>query len=173
MTPGHPSPNIARTTLAVLFIGILTAASFWILHPFLTALVWATMIVVTTWPVMLRIQKRLRGKRALAVTAMTVGLLLVFSIPFTLAVINIIDWSDEIVTWSKSLATFTVSPPPAWVEQLPVVGPPPKVMEKESLRVPAAAQAAGLAVADVAGAVAALAALDGVKQCTTPSTRWL
>lgn len=123
MTPGHPSPDIARTTLAVLFIGILTAASFWILHPFLTALVWATMIVVTTWPVMLGIQKRLRGKRALAVTAMTVALLLVFIIPFTLAVVSIIDRSGEIITWSKSLATFTVSPPPAWVEQLPVVGP--------------------------------------------------
>lgn len=122
MTPGHPSPDIARTTLAVLFIGILTAASFWILHPFLTALVWATMIVVTTWPVMLRIQKRLRGKRALAVTVMTVALLLAFIIPFSFAVVSIIDRSDEIVTWSKSLATFTM-PPPAWVEQLPVVGP--------------------------------------------------
>lgn len=123
MTPGHPSPDIARTTLAVLFIGILTAASFWILHPFLTALVWATMIVVTTWPVMLRIQKRLRGKRALAVTVMTVALLLAFIIPFTLAVVRIIDRSDEIVSWSKSLASFTVLPPPAWVEQLPLLGP--------------------------------------------------
>ena len=123
MTVRNPNPDIARTTLAVLFIGILITASFWILRPFLTALVWATMIVVTTWPLMLGVQKRLRGKRALAVTVMTVALLLMLIIPFTLAVVSIIDRSGEIVAWSKNLATFTMPPPPAWVENLPVVGP--------------------------------------------------
>ena len=123
MTPYHTTPDIARTTLAVLFIGILTAASFWILRPFFTALVWATMIVVTTWPLMLGVQKRLRGKRALAVTVMTVTLLMVFIVPFTLAIISVIERSGEIVGWSKSLATFTMPPPPEWVGQLPVVGP--------------------------------------------------
>ncbi|WP_306535205.1 AI-2E family transporter YdiK [Geobacter sp.] len=123
MTQNLPSRDIARTTLAVLFIGILISASFWILHPFFTALVWATMIVVATWPFMLAVQKRLWGKRSLAVTVMTLTLLLVFIIPFTLAVVSIIERSDEIVGWAKSLAAFAASPPPAWVEQLPVVGP--------------------------------------------------
>ena len=122
MTIRNPYPDVVRTTLAVLFIGILIAACFWILRPFLTALVWATMIVVTTWPLMLAIQKRLGGKRALAVTVMTVVLLLVFIIPFTFAVVTIIDRSDEIADWTKSLATFTISPPPEWVDKLPVIG---------------------------------------------------
>ncbi len=117
-----PSRDITRTTLAVLFIGILIAASFWIMRPFLTALVWATMIVIATWPVMLAVQERLWGKRGLAVTVMTVVLLLVLIIPSTLAVTSIIDRADEIVGWSKSLAEFTVPPPPQWVEQLPLVG---------------------------------------------------
>lgn len=123
MTQSLPSRDITRTTLAVLFIGILISASFWILHPFFTALVWATMIVVATWPFMIAVQKRLWGKRSLAVTVMTLTLLLVFIIPFTLAVVSIIERSDEIVGWAKSLAAFAASPPPAWVEQLPVVGP--------------------------------------------------
>jgi len=59
MTVRNAYPDIVRITLAVLFIGILIAASFWILTPFLTALVWATMIVVTTWPLMLGVQRRL------------------------------------------------------------------------------------------------------------------
>ena len=121
MTLRHPT-DIVRTTLAVLFIGILTTASFWILRPFLTALAWATMIVVTTWPFMLGVQRRLRGKRALAVIVMTVALSLVFIIPFTFAVVSVIERSDEIVAWTRSLATLTVPPPPPWVEQLPVVG---------------------------------------------------
>jgi predicted PurR-regulated permease PerM len=122
MTLIRPTTDIVRVTLAVIFIGILMAASFWILRPFLTALVWATMIVVTTWPLMLSVQKRLLGKRALAVTVVTVALLLVFIVPFTLAIVSIIERSDEIVARAKSLAASTV-PPPAWVEQLPVVGP--------------------------------------------------
>jgi len=122
MSIRDPYPDIVRTTLAVLFIGILISASFWILRPFLTALVWATMIVVTTWPSMLKLQGYLWGKRSIAATLMTVVLLLLFIIPFTLAIITIIDRSDEIVAWVKSLATLAVPPPPAWLEQLPVVG---------------------------------------------------
>jgi len=123
MTVRNAYPDIVRITLAVLFIGILIAASFWILTPFLTALVWATMIVVTTWPLMLGVQRRLRGKRSLAVTVMTVALLLVFIIPFTLAIVIIIDKSDEFVAWVKSLDAYTIVPPPAWVDKLPLVGP--------------------------------------------------
>jgi predicted PurR-regulated permease PerM len=123
MTEKTSSPDIVRSTLAILFIGILITASFWILRPFLTALVWATMIVITTWPLMLVVQKRLWGKRGLTVTLMIVGLLLVFVIPFTLAVVSIIDRSDEIVAGARSLAAFTLPPPPEWVEKLPVVGP--------------------------------------------------
>ena len=123
MTLRNFNPDIVRTTLAVLFIGILITASFWIIRPFLTALVWATMIVVTTWPWMLALQRRLMGKRSLAVTVMTVSLLLVFIVPFTFAVVTIIDRSDEIAAWTKSLATLTVPPPPEWVGKLPVLGP--------------------------------------------------
>ena len=48
--------DITRTTLAVLFIGMLITASFWILRPFLTSIVWATMIVIATWPILLWLQ---------------------------------------------------------------------------------------------------------------------
>ncbi|BCS52908.1 AI-2E family transporter YdiK [Geobacter sp. SVR] len=122
MTTKAPGTDVVRTTLAVLFIGILIAVSSWVLRPFLSALVWATMIVVTTWPLMLGVQKLLRDKRALAVTVMTAVLLLVFIIPFTIAIVAIIDRSDEIIAWSKSFGTLSVPPPPEWVEKLPLVG---------------------------------------------------
>lgn len=122
MTPATQA-DIVRTTLAVLFIGILTTSSFWILRPFLTALLWATMIVITTWPLMLRVQRWLLGKRALAVTVMTIALLLLLIIPLTLSIVSIIERSDEIADWAKSLATLKLPPPPEWLARLPVVGP--------------------------------------------------
>ncbi|MGH8754381.1 MAG: hypothetical protein ACREU0_00835 [Burkholderiales bacterium] len=69
--------DLARTTLAVLFIVGLIAASFWIMRPFLFALIWATMIVVATWPLMLRAQAWLWQRRWIAVAVMTTALLLV------------------------------------------------------------------------------------------------
>jgi len=117
------SRDVTRTTLAVLFIGMLIAASFWILSPFLIAIIWATMIVVATWPILLGIQARLWGKRGLAVAVMTAMLLLIIIAPFSLAVTAIVDRSAEISTLVKSLATFTLPPPPEWLGGIPVVGP--------------------------------------------------
>ncbi len=56
MTNTPPARDITRTTLSVLFIGILIAANYWILKPFLPSFVWAVTIVVATWPLMLRLQ---------------------------------------------------------------------------------------------------------------------
>ena len=38
--------DLTRTTLAVLCIGVLIAANFWILKPFLTSFVWAIITAV-------------------------------------------------------------------------------------------------------------------------------
>jgi predicted PurR-regulated permease PerM len=114
--------DITRTALAVLFIAILIGFSFWILRPFLGAAVWATMIVVATWPVMLAVQARLWRKRALAVTVMTLALLLVLVVPLSLAIGTIVSNADTIAGWAKTLADFKVPPPPEWVGKLPLIG---------------------------------------------------
>ena len=114
--------DLARTTFAVLFIGGLIFASFWITRPFLAPLIWATMIVVATWPMMRRVQTRLWGRRAMAVLVMTMGLLLVFVVPLTLAIATIVDHADEIVAWGKELAGFQLPSPPDWIRGLPLIG---------------------------------------------------
>ena len=114
--------DLTQTTLAVLFIGILIAASFWVMRPFLSAVIWATMVVVATWPVMTRVQARLGGRRSLAVAVMTLSLLLVLLVPLSVAIITLVDNADRIVGWSKWLAETRVPPPPDWVAGIPVVG---------------------------------------------------
>jgi predicted PurR-regulated permease PerM len=114
--------EIARITLGVLFIGLLIGASLWVLQPFLGALVWATMIVVATWPMMLATEARLGGRRWAAVLVMTTVMLLLLVVPLTLAVVTIVENSDTIVTWAQNLASFSVPAPPQWVAELPLVG---------------------------------------------------
>lgn len=114
--------DVTRTSLAVLFISMLIFASFWLVRPFLTPFIWATTIVVATWPLLLGLQKRLWGKRRLAAAVMTVVLLLVFVVPLSLAVVTIVDKADDIMGWVKALSSFTVPPPPQWIDSLPLVG---------------------------------------------------
>jgi len=115
--------DITRTALIVLFIGMLIAASFWVVRPFVSAFIWATMIVVATWPLLVALQARLWGRRWLAVAVMTLVLLLALIVPLSLAVATIIRSADEIVIKARSLATFTVPPPPDWLGSIPAIGP--------------------------------------------------
>ena len=117
-----PGADLARMTLGVFFMVGLAAAAVWILRPFVPAIIWATMIVVAMWPVMLRLQEHLKGRRWAAVTTMTLGMLLMLVIPFSLAVTVIVAHTDEIGTWAQSLGTLHVPSPPPWVEQTPLVG---------------------------------------------------
>ena len=96
-------PELARNTLAILFIGLLIAASGWILKPFLPALIWATMVVVATWPVMLRVQRHLGNRRTPAVVVMTVLVLLVLVVPLSLAIATLVN------TGLNSLTGVTVT----------------------------------------------------------------
>jgi predicted PurR-regulated permease PerM len=114
--------NLPRTVLGVLFIGGLIAASFWILRPFLAATIWAMTIVVATWPLMLRIQALLWGRRSLAVLVMTLLLLFAFFVPLLIAIDSIVQNAEVISGWAKSLASVAIPPPPDWVGSVPLVG---------------------------------------------------
>jgi predicted PurR-regulated permease PerM len=114
--------DLTRTVLAVLSMGILVAASFWIVRPFLPSVIWATMIVVASWPLMLRIETHLWGSRTLAVTAMTLALLIVLIVPLAFAVGTIVNNAEEMVSWVKALKAVTLPSPPEWVRALPFVG---------------------------------------------------
>jgi len=115
--------DITRTVLAVLFILALIGSSIWILRPFLGAIVWAITIVVATWPLMISLQGWLLNKRGLAVSVMTLLLLCVLVVPLTLGVGTIVSNLDDIVAWTKSLATLEMPSLPEWLVNLPFIGP--------------------------------------------------
>jgi predicted PurR-regulated permease PerM len=122
MTNTPPARDLTRTTLSVLFIGMFIAANYWILKPFLPAFVWALTIVVATWPLMLRLQALLGGKRGFAVAVMALALLLLFIVPFTLAIVTLSNNADTIKGWGESLKTQGLPPPPGWVSGIPLAG---------------------------------------------------
>ena len=123
MTSPPPSRDLTGTMLAVLFIVGIIVANFFILKPFIPAFVWAVTIVVATWPLMLRLQTWLGGKRGFAVAVMTLALLLLFIVPFTLAIVTLLDHADMIKSSAESLKAQGLPPPPGWVSGIPLAGP--------------------------------------------------
>src|SRR5260370_3960758 len=116
--------DLTRTPLAVLFIGGLIAASFLVMRPFLGATVWATTLVIATWPLMLRLQGALGGRRWPAVTLMTFGLVLIVVLPLSFAIGAIVVNSDRIMQLAAEVPNYHVPPAPGWLGDVPIVGGP-------------------------------------------------
>src|SRR5688500_1569256 len=111
--------ELPRFLLAILFIVLGLVLSLWILRPFLSALVWAALVVVSTWPLLLMLQAKLGGKRSRAVMAMSIGLLLIVVLPAVFGVLAIADHTDDVAAKLQSVSKAGVPAPPAWVEKIP------------------------------------------------------
>jgi predicted PurR-regulated permease PerM len=114
--------DLTRTVLAIVFLAALIGGSLWIVWPFLPAIVWAAMVAIATWPLLRTVQAKLWNSRALAVTVMTTSILLVFVVPFWLAIGTIVRHSAQIIDWAEHLAATGPPPPPSWLESIPLVG---------------------------------------------------
>ena len=114
--------DLTRTTLAILCILLLIGVSLWVLRPFLAAAVWATMIVVATWPLLESLEQRCGGRRAPAVALMTLAMLLLLVAPLWLAIGTIADHAEDIASVVRQFAASGLPQPPEWVATLPLVG---------------------------------------------------
>ena len=117
--------DVAQILLSVLFLALMIIACLWIVQPFILGFAWAATVVVATWPLLLRLQKLLFGRRGLAVLVMTLLLFLLFIIPIALLVNSLVDSSGPVllaVTWRL----FS-----AWVHEVPPPGTDPDVILSE------------------------------------------
>src|SRR5262249_20775189 len=104
--------DLARIALALLFLAALIGASIWILRPFLPAVIWAMTLVIATWPLMLRLQAWLWKKRGLAVTVMTLLMLMVLVVPLWAAMDMVVRYAGQFREWGETLASTDLPSPP-------------------------------------------------------------
>jgi predicted PurR-regulated permease PerM len=76
---------------------VLVIACLKIIAPFLGALLWGTIIAISTWPVFDHLQRRLRGRQALAAFILTTVLILVFVVPISLLVYSLTEHVASVV----------------------------------------------------------------------------
>ena len=120
MNPPSGSRDLVRIVLGVLLILLLISGALSILQPFLPALIWATMIVVATWPLLLQLQRALGGRRNLAAAAMTALLFVIVIAPLAVAISTVVQQAPRLS--DIKVAEIRIPMPPVWIEGVPVVG---------------------------------------------------
>ena len=106
-------------TLLLLTIAALLLGTYAVLRPFLPAIVWAAIVVVATWPILLRVQDFFGGRRSLAVTAMSCSLFIVVVAPVTLLLGTLVMRIPELRELSTRVLAGPWPGPPGWVLRLP------------------------------------------------------
>ncbi|XRX42524.1 MAG: AI-2E family transporter YdiK [Buchnera aphidicola (Eriosoma harunire)] len=112
--------NLIQKIFLGMFIVIMMSASFLIIYPFFLSLSWSVMIVISTWPLLLKLEYILGGKRILSVVVMIFLLFLLFFIPIIVLVNNVIDNSLPFINWLH--AGNLQLPKLIWLKDIPVIG---------------------------------------------------
>lgn len=116
-----PSSRI-ETIAAVAALGLLAVGCLVVLRPFVSAILWATVLAYTTWPVLLRFERWLGGRRTLAASVMTTLITLVMVLPFVAAGITLAENVSRLEEWFRFLQGGVPDTAPGWARDLPWVG---------------------------------------------------
>ncbi|WP_343154359.1 AI-2E family transporter YdiK [Buchnera aphidicola (Aphis aurantii)] len=123
--------DLSQFILSLIFIIAISITSFLIIKPFILGFLWASTIVIATWPLMLKIQKFLGVGRLIALISMVVILLLLFIIPIVLLVNSLISTSIPLIQWfSSNTLEF---PELIWLQDIPIIGKKIFISYKELL----------------------------------------
>lgn len=113
---------VAERVLMGLLLGGIAVGCAFVLYPFFSAILWAAILVFTTWPAFewLRLRLRLGHGRAAGVMVLLTAVLIV--LPLALAVPSGADDANQLR--AQVQAWFQAGPPPApeWLGRIPVIG---------------------------------------------------
>jgi len=112
---------IAERVLMALLIGGIAVGCGFVLHPFFSAILWAAILVYTTWPVFNWIRSSLGLPRGVVSLVMVVLTALVIVLPLALAVPG---GAADVKAARVSLEAWLAEVPPAphWLVSVPVIG---------------------------------------------------
>lgn len=113
----RPGKNTTRAAAVIL----LTVGCLYVLQPFLAAILCAAAVVISSWPLYLRLRQRMRGRRTLAALTMTLTLTLLVVIPLALVAYNLADNAAAALEELRKLGRGNLQPPP-WIRAIPLLG---------------------------------------------------
>ena len=131
----------ARMNARIVLVFVLVALGLWTAASFLPALIWATILAVSLWPLYLAFAKRfLSGPSAAAAFAFTILIALVLITPISLAVYEVAQQSDLLADWMKRAQEGGIQVPD-WIARLPIAAESMEQWWRANLSDPKAATA--------------------------------
>ena len=94
-----------------------------VLRPFISAILFAGVVVVSSWPLHQRLLLRLNGRRNLAALAMTLFLTLLVLVPLSLVAWNMADDIGRLFDQLRAALDGAELHPPRWLASVPLIGP--------------------------------------------------
>jgi predicted PurR-regulated permease PerM len=101
---------------------LLLLGCFFVLRPFLSALIWAIVLAYSLWPLQQRFTRWFRGRRTPAAMLVTLTMMVVSVGPFVLIGYSIADDAKALGAATRRWVESAPDEPPAWVHKVPVMG---------------------------------------------------
>jgi len=115
--------NRIEAVAAVVAVALLVVGCLVVLRPFVSAILWAAVLAYTTWPLLLRLEVRMRGRRTLAAFTMTTLIAMVMVLPFVAAGITLAENISRLEGLFRLLQGGLPVEAPGWIQSLPWIGP--------------------------------------------------
>jgi len=104
---------------AVVLLGLLCLL---VLRPFISAALWAVILCFTTWPLFLRLEELLSGRRTLSALIATLLLAAIIVVPVVILGATLADNVSALISASQKLIQEGPPSPPDWVASIPLIG---------------------------------------------------
>ena len=104
---------------AVVVLGLLCLL---VLRPFISAALWAVILCFTTWPLFLRLEDLLGGRRTLSALIATSLLAALIVVPVAILGATLADNVSALISASQKLIQEGPPSPPDWVASVPLIG---------------------------------------------------
>lgn len=103
-------------------LALVVLGCFFVLRPFLSALLWAVILTFSSWPAYRKLLVWVKNRRSLAAFLMTLAITTVLLVPLVVIVLTLAGDVKEFA--SVTIAWFRQGPPapPAWIASIPLVG---------------------------------------------------
>jgi predicted PurR-regulated permease PerM len=103
-------------------IALLSIGCLYVLQHFLAAILFAACVVISTWPLYLKLLTQCRGRHTVAAMTMSLSLTLVVILPLALVAWTLADDVGNFYEQARiAIETGTITPP-SWLKDIPLVG---------------------------------------------------
>lgn len=118
----NPDNHLIERAVALVCLLILAIGVFLVMQPFLSALLWGTILTISTWPLHVRLTRMLGGRTGASAAFLTLAACAVFVIPLALLSHNLAENVAQLTANLREWQSNGIAEPPSWVAPLPFVG---------------------------------------------------